>query len=401
MATPWVKKMIKHAQKKFVRLTALILLAVFAVIYATNAIIFRIATTQTVTDTLDEVVAIFSQDSNSTPPPNSLYAELTVDFNSNQIEIKKLNYDHLSFNKIDINKTIETTGLRSTSIKNGNIQKFFYIIDTSESTYRLYALDATSVFERFNFNALWTLIALVIIYVILVLITFASSFIVFKPILENFERQKQFISDASHELKTPITIISASADVLKSQGDNKWVNNIKEQTERMGALVTDMLALAKLEETVSLTKTEFDLSEEVINATLPFEAITFEHNQRIFYEVQENVKITTDRDSVKNLINILMDNAVKYTTPNGKIVISLTHSKNKTILSISNTGSNVPDADSGRVFERFYRADESRSREGGGSGLGLAIAKNIANANKWKIYANSKFGESMTITVLF
>ena len=393
--------MIKTAQSKFIRLTALILLGVFIVIFATTFIITRNSTTLSVVDSLDDVVAVYKHDVNAPPPPDALYAEINVNFNTKDVTIITLKYDNSSFKNVDVRAVVKSVGLRSQSITNGNVDSFFYLIDTNQTTYKVFAIDATAKFASHQGTVFKALISLLIIYVALVLITYACSFAVFKPIIENFERQKQFISDASHELKTPLTIISASADVIKAENDSKWVDNIKEQTERMGALVTDMLSLAKLEETATLNKAEFDLSEEVINSTLPFEAITFEHNQRIFYEVQEGIKITADKESVKKIINILMDNAVKYTSVNGKIIIKLSKNKGKTIFSVYNTGSNVPDKDSARIFERFYRADESRSREKGGSGLGLAIAKNIANANKWKIYADSKLGESMTITIVF
>jgi signal transduction histidine kinase len=170
----------------------------------------------------------------------------------------------------------------------------------------------------------------------------------------------------------------------------------------MNVLITDMLSLAKLEEgKVTITKQPFDLSEVIMECTLPFEAMVFENKKNIEYMVAPNVKANTDKNSVKMLINILLDNAVKYASENGKIIVYLNRVKNKTIFSIYNTGSNVPNKDSARIFERFYRADSSRSRDSGGSGLGLAIAKNLANRNKWKIYADSKQGESMTITVLF
>lgn len=393
--------MIKQAQSKFIRLTSLILLSVFLLIFATTFIIMRNGTTYALADSLNDVAEIYNDDVNAPPPPNALYAELNVNFSTKEVTIVTLKYDDSSFKSVNIRSIVKTVGLRSETITNGNIDSFYYLIDTTGSTYKLFAIDATTMFSSQNSNVIKTLIALLVIYVALVLITYACSFAVFKPISENFERQKQFISDASHELKTPLTIIGASADVLKAENDNKWVNNIKEQTERMGALVTDMLSLAKLEENTVINKTEFNLSEEIINNTLPFEAVTFEHNQRIFYEVQEDVKIVADKECVKKIINILMDNAVKYTSKNGKIIIKLSKNKGKTVFSIYNTGSNVPDKDSARIFERFYRADESRSRERGGSGLGLAIAKNIANANKWKIYANSKLGESMTITIVF
>jgi signal transduction histidine kinase len=225
---------------------------------------------------------------------------------------------------------------------------------------------------------------------------------VFQPIVESNLKQKQFISNASHELKTPLAVISANADVLKQAGDNTWLSNIRSQTNRMNVLVGDMLTLAKMDEgKINLINTAFSLSELVVNSTLPFDAVAFEKGKTIDVDVDENVNIVGDEESAKKIINILLDNAVKHADERGEIKVSLKKENGRIALTVFNSGSLVPNIDSSKVFERFYRGDSSRARESGGSGLGLAIARGIADANKWKISAESQYGISMSITVVF
>ena len=144
------------------------------------------------------------------------------------------------------------------------------------------------------------------------------------------------------------------------------------------------------------------VSEVITNDTLPFDAVAFEKGKMLLLDVQPNIQYKGDLQSVKNIVNILLDNAIKHAEKGGEIRVSLKKENNKISLTVFNTGSNVPDHQANKVFERFYRADPSRSREsGGGSGLGLSIAKGIATNNKWKISAVSKLNQYMSITVIF
>ena len=169
----------------------------------------------------------------------------------------------------------------------------------------------------------------------------------------------------------------------------------------MNSLVEDMLSLAKFDEGTTKLKVEkFNLSNEVFNATLPFEVLAFEKRKKLIINVQPNIAYNGDKACVNQIVNILLDNAIKHANVDGEIVLELKKEKNKNVyLTVFNTGSDVPDQQSNKVFERFYRADSSRSRETGGSGLGLSIAKSVADMNKWKISAISKQNESMTIIV--
>lgn len=393
--------MYKKFKVKLVLLTTLILFVSFCLLFGVTCIILRNTTSKAVVRGISDVEAIFSTNEEATPPPNGLLAKFYVDHLGN-VTIISTNYDSRSFDEQSVNQLLDQVALKENTLNIGNIEHFYYKLVVDGEVDTLYGFDAHTTFKFYNSNVTKAAISLSVLFVLLCLLVLFFSAVVCKPILENMERQKRFISDASHELKTPLAIINASADVLKGQADEKWLNNIKEQTNRMNTLVNDMLSLAKLEESIdSIKKENFDISEEIINCALPFEALSFEKGARISYNVQENIRVNTDRNAVKLLVNILMDNACKYVDEKGKILVTLTKKKNLIVFSVFNTGSNVPDQDSARIFERFYRADQARSRENGGSGLGLAIAKGLANKNKWKIYADSKQGISMTVTVLF
>ena len=257
--------------------------------------------------------------------------------------------------------------------------------------------------ELFRISVLKAFLALAGIYLVITFIVWILSYYVFSPIKENLKKQKQFIADASHELKTPLTIISANVDVLAQSENNQWITNIKEQTDRMGVLVSNMLTLERIDEKpLKPYHTEFNLSSEILNSILPFEAVAFEKGKFLNFDIEEKITYKGDQASVKQIVSILMDNAVKYANKGSTINVTLKKEFGKNIaLTVYNTGSQIPAEDSNKIFERFYRGDASRSRESGGSGLGLAIAKSIADANKWKITAESILNDSMTIKIIF
>lgn len=393
--------MYKKFKLKFVLLTTLIMFVSLLLLFGVTCIILRSTTSKAVIRGVSDVEAVFNSTDDATPPPNGLFAQFCVDQLGNVI-VLSTKYDTRTFDKQTVDALLQNVAQKENTLNIGNIENVYYKLVVSGELDTLYGFNAQTTFKFYRSNVTKAAISLSVLFILLCILVLFLSAVVCKPLLDNVERQKRFISDASHELKTPLAVINASADVLKGQADEKWLNNIKNQTNRMNVLVNDMLSLAKLEEGTTVSKKEnFDLSEEIVNCALPFEALSFENGARITYNIQENVRVTTDRNAVKLLVNILMDNACKYVNEQGKITISLSKKKNLVVFSVYNTGSSVPDQDSARIFERFYRADESRSRENGGSGLGLAIAKGLANKNKWKIYADSKQGVSMTITVLF
>ncbi len=233
----------------------------------------------------------------------------------------------------------------------------------------------------------FTIIGLAFLLIVIILL----SFWIIKPIKETFDKQKRFISDSSHELKTPLSVINANVDALSSEiGNNDLLNNIKSQTLRMNSLVLDMLQLAKLEEKEKIINDKIDLSKLVQNEVLPYEALAFENNKKLSINVEQNIEYRGNEEDIKKLINILVDNAIKHSSDNAKIKINLKKDKKHIIFDVYNTGCTFKDSEREKIFERFYRSDLSRNRDTGSSGLGLSIAKAIAESNNLEIKVDSE-----------
>lgn len=222
-----------------------------------------------------------------------------------------------------------------------------------------------------------------------------------QPIKIAFNKQKQFVSDASHELKTPLTVISANSDVLQGEiGENKWLNYIKSQTDRMNVLVNDLLNLTRLENnTVELEYKYFNMSKAIINTALPFECQAFESNKKFEVDVDDNIMLCGSEKHVKQMAAIFIDNALKYSNDGGTVRVSLKKIGGKKVLSVFNTGQGIKIEDQDKIFERFFRSDESRNRATGGYGLGLAIAKSIIDKHKFKLNIINQPGESVCFAV--
>lgn len=215
-----------------------------------------------------------------------------------------------------------------------------------------------------------------------------------RPFEINSNRQKQFITDASHELKTPLAIISANAEVLQYKGDgNEWTQNIIDQTKHMGKIINQLLVLAKLDEVQEKSeKQEADLKLLLEETTRPFEEVATQKKVTLKLHLEEGVTIRVNREQIAQLVSILTENAAKYVNDGGKIVWRLTKTQHGAVLVVKNTTEKeLPDTK--RMFDRFYRSDSSRSSKTGGQGIGLSIAKKIVDSHKGSITA--KAGDGM------
>jgi signal transduction histidine kinase len=222
---------------------------------------------------------------------------------------------------------------------------------------------------------------------IVLLLTMVLTKRAMRPVQVSFEKQQQFISDAGHELKTPLTIISANTDILMDEiGENKWLTYIKSQTERMRILVQEMMDLTKLSNNSdTLIRSHFNISSLVENVALPFECQAFEQHKKFDIDTQPDIMFFGNTEQIRRMIGIFIDNAFKYSNENGTIQVQLKMEGGKKILKIYNTGVGIQKGEEEKIFERFYRSDASRSRQTGGYGLGLAIAKKIADQHHIKI----------------
>jgi len=222
-----------------------------------------------------------------------------------------------------------------------------------------------------------------------------------KPVKDTFEKQKQFISDASHELKTPISVISANADVLENEiGHNKWLSYIKSESTRMNKLVNHLLTLARLDDAKHTYHfTEFNLGKTVLNVALPFESTAFEANIDFSLSIDDRIQYNGQKEEIMQLTAILIDNAIKHTDAGGTVKVTLKQLSGKRFLEVYNPGQGIARKEKSKIFERFYRSDEARSRSLESYGLGLSIAKSIVRNHKGKIEVQSLEGEWAKFTV--
>lgn len=240
------------------------------------------------------------------------------------------------------------------------------------------------------------LISLVIgflsLLVVLMFVIFFSRYAV-RPYVKNMERQKCFITDAGHELKTPITSIATSADIaaMEYEGD-EWISNIQKQTARLSRLVGELVALSRLDEEIPFPeKSTFSLSDAAWETADPFAVRAKAEGKDYCQNIGENLTFYGDRNSIQQLISILLDNAVKYTTVDGEIHLDIYRRRRKVCIEVTNT-CDLPDTvELERLFDRFYRVDESRCAKTGGTGIGLAMAQAIVETHGGKIKADVLF----------
>ncbi len=281
-----------------------------------------------------------------------------------------------------------------------------YMVNPAPEGYGIAFLDITSR-QGILTNLVYTF--LIVAFIMLIFIYFISRFFAnrsIKPVEEAFDRQKQFVADASHELKTPLAVINTNVDVLLSNSEDtvgnqsKWLHYIKSESERMTRLTNDLLYLTQIDYSdAKMIFTRLNLSEAVENAILTMEAVIYEHNLSLNYEIEPNLTAYGNSEQIREVVMILLDNALKYTNEKGLVEITLKKQHNAMVLTVANTGEGIPEEQLKKIFDRFYRTDKSRSRKGGGYGLGLSIAKAIITQHNGKIHAKSKINETTAFYV--
>ncbi len=222
-----------------------------------------------------------------------------------------------------------------------------------------------------------------------------------RPVQEAFRKQRQFIADASHELRTPVTVIRANAELLESEiGENRWLSPIISESRRMQQQISDLLLLAKYDIAgQNFERQPLDLAKLVEGALLSFECLAYERGITLRSELPGALPLVGDGARLRQLCAILLDNAIKYTPSGGEISVSLLSRGHGALLTVRNTGAGIPEAEREKIFERFYRTDRSRARETGGFGLGLAIAQQIVLSHGGKISVGGREGEYTEFTV--
>ena len=228
-----------------------------------------------------------------------------------------------------------------------------------------------------------------------------------RPVERSWKQQRQFVADASHELKTPLTVILANTGIVLSHKENtvssqaKWLEYTREEAARMKGLVDDLLFLAKSDDARRTTRPlEVSLSELALGCLLPFESVAFEAGVSLESAIAPGVSVLGDEGQLRRLVMILLDNAVKYAGSGGRAALTLVRQQDKVRLTVHNTGAPIPAEHLPHLFERFYRVDAARDRAQGGYGLGLAIAKSVAETHHGKITVSSSAGTGTCFTVV-
>lgn len=284
----------------------------------------------------------------------------------------------------------------------GFIGDYRYTFQETDEGTRIIFLDCgrtLSTFRSFLFTSCGiSLLGLLAVFTLLALL----SGRIIKPFSESYEKQKRFITDAGHELKTPLTIIDADADVLSMEfGENEWIQDIQSQTKRLASLTNDLILLARMDEgTKQVQKIDFPFSDLASEMVQSFQALALQQNKTFSSRIQPMLSLCGDEKSLRQLLSILLDNALKYSNPEGAISLSLEKSGKSIRLTVFNTVEYISPESLPHLFERFYRADPSRNSQTGGYGIGLSIAKAIVTSHKGKITASSQDGRSLQVVVV-
>ena len=286
---------------------------------------------------------------------------------------------------------------KTISPKNDTILIIFYDCGRSLSNARTFLITSVGI----------SLICLLLVYILITLFSKA----VIRPAAEAYEKQKQFITDAGHELKTPLAIINADADVLEMELDcdpeagttNEWLEDIRKQTSRLTELTGNLIYLAKTEEGTkdAFTFVDFPVSDVIAQEAESFKGPAQAAGKNIDIKIEENLSMNGDQKAIRQLVDIFLDNAIKYSPDGGTISVKLKQSGRYIGLSVTNsTKTPVTKENTKHLFDRFYRTDASRNSDTGGYGIGLSIAKSIVEAHKGKITANPQDGSKLTMTAV-
>ena len=250
-------------------------------------------------------------------------------------------------------------------------------------------LDVYNGLSSANYFLIVSLSASFIGWITVFIIVLAFSKRIIAPVSKSYERQKRFISDAGHEIKTPLAIIEADIGVMEiNEGENEWLDDIKTQVRRLARLTNDLIHLSKLDEGKdSLKFIDFSVSDLASETVTSFTGLATVNNKKLEANIQPNLTLNGDTESIRELLTILLDNAIKYSTGDGNISIEVKKKNGHIVIEASNSAKNLTKENAEHLFDRFYRADESRNSETGGHGIGLSMAKAIVEAHKGKISA--------------
>ena len=389
--------MIKQLQRKFAVSAMLIILAitgsVFLIITTVSYIVLTSHVDQTINLIIDndgylpeyrdirESIAQVLTDESTTL---SKYFSVKVGYNGRIFEA-----DVEYMPALDVNEAQEILDEVLSKDKNvGYYNNYRYKIADKDNYRLIVFLDCEEEIETLKSSVAKSITIITFGLIIVFIVISALTKRILKPIIANIENQKQFITNAGHELKTPLAVIMADVDVLEmTMGEeNEWVNSIKSQANRLNVLVKSLLSLSNIEEgKQEFHTTQFSITKVIKESIQDFKALL--QNKNVIFDDSKDVIINADLNMIKQLITIFLDNSIKYTPDNGTIEIKAEKQGKNVKLEFSNTCENVRSINTKKLFERFYRGDKSRNKTKEGYGIGLSIAKSIVDIHKGKISA--------------
>lgn len=310
------------------------------------------------------------------------------------------NLDHLSNLSKEqalsyANKVIKDS--RSSGVFKVGSQFYSYQItqDSKTKRYLLVVLDSTNYLESRN-EFFWLSIQLCFYsFIFFVLVVSGFSNFAIRPYIKNYENQKRFITNAGHELKTPLAIISANTELQELMtGENEWTESTKDQVKRLSNLINQMVVLARLEEQPDVTLVDVNFSEVVKKVAGNFKSVIDKAGKKYEIKLQEDIHVKATEDELYELVSILIDNACKYCDEDGQIFVTLTKAKRgkRARLTVANSYADGKNVDYSRFFDRFYREDESHNQKQPGYGIGLSMAESLVRIFKGRIWVSYKKG---------
>ena len=291
----------------------------------------------------------------------------------------------------------------SSGDEKGFVEQYRFLREEEQGSTFYVFLDSTRQLRTFRdlllVSALITLSAMCLTF----LLVWIFSGRAIRPTVRNVESQKRFITDASHEIKTPLTVISSYADVMcMENAQNEWAQGIKKESLRLSRLVSDLVLLSRWDEEMPMReKRRFDLSRALWDTVTPYRNLAEARGKSFHSEIAEDLAMEGDESAIQTAVSTLLENAVQYSLPGSTIFFSARRSKRSIAIEVSNESLLPENLEPDRLFDRFYRADPSRSRDSGGTGVGLSLAKAIVEAHEGRIGVRCDGNDRITFHITF
>ena len=400
--------MFKRLKKRFLVTTLIALITVIGIIVGTiNVFNYR-----SVIKSADEIIQVITYNEGRFPSkPESIFPDVDFDFTpETPYEIRYFTVKFLGNEVVEVNTqniaavNDESAVSIAKNIKKSGVSEGFwinyrYLIEKDGDETLVVFLDCTKSLNTANtFLVLSITVSLLGILLVFIILLFVSDKIL-KPVKAGYDNQKRFITDAGHDIKTPITIINADAELLEMEvGENEWLDDIKKQSARLATLTSDLIYLSRMEEIERAPHITFSISDVAEEVLASFSAPARTKGIKLENNIASNLSFSGDQEAIRKMLTILVDNAVKYSPENEQVDLSIKKFGLSTVIRTTNLAKDLDDEVISHMFDRFYRSDPARS-SAGGFGIGLSVAEAIVTAHKGKISAK-KLGESLVIEII-